>query len=247
MKPAERTFWVPLFLGWASTGCGVYYPYYFDGSPMLHLSSGRVHTGWYVQGIYHARPIQDHGGLGRSVNVSLDYDSVADGVYCRVGYGWSGKTKGLEVGFQAGFHEFHWWEFQVGSDQYYYPAAIESISETFQMDPYVRVVFRPRPRLRLALTVEWLGAAASASYEVGRFRPYVVAKWAGLREEAPIFEWSGEFYYPFRTNTRWLLVPLVGLEVDLSRRLSGVLEGGWIPDYFRKDDLYILSFSLVWD
>lgn len=238
-------------------------------SPMVNLHSTRLHAGGYGQVLVQIRPIQNHGQLkgppesGTCANpettdpnlCSNEYDSIAGGYLLRLGRGWVKDSTGLELGVQVGVYEHFHWVFQKGSSVKYYPSAQADYGEganIFYFNPYVKLGLRQNSRLKVALTAEWIGASVMISYDHGAFHPYITAKLALAKYEAPHFEWVdtppwGLLYRTRDFRDRLSLVPLAGCEISLSRgrNVSLGLEAGLIPNYFRSDNLYVIGFSIT--
>lgn len=93
------------------------------------------------------------------------------------------------------------------------------------------------------------------SYDVWKFTPYLSGRVSLTKYENPIgYYWN--VYADYQGNTirnysakeeknKVAFLPAIGCEVRIIENIGLVVEGGIIPDYYRKDDLYVFGLGFV--
>ena len=92
------------------------------------------------------------------------------------------------------------------------------------------------------------------SYDLWKFTPYLSGRLSLTKYENPVgYQWrtgttyDGESYSEYEADeekNKIAFLPALGCDIRITDGTVVTFEGGIIPDYYRRDNLYVFGFSL---
>lgn len=92
------------------------------------------------------------------------------------------------------------------------------------------------------------------SYDLWKFTPYISGRVSLTKYENYQYGWNiytnreGKTirsYSETKDKNKIAFLPAVGCEIRIIENIGLVVEGGIIPDYYRKDDLYVIGVGVI--
>ena len=108
--------------------------------------------------------------------------------------------------------------------------------------------------MKLALVAELPAGGVIVSYDFLKFTPYLSGRVSLTKYENPVgYYWRTgtnqgtpyRYYESQEEKNKVALLPSIGCEVRIIANTRLVVEGGVIPDYYRKDDLYVIGLGVI--